>query len=819
MAAERSIDRKKVDEIKKSFLDHRKYSLAKDEYTATSHDNFYALALVVRDMMIEKWIKTQQTYYISNPKRVYYFSLEFLMGRAMGNSIINLDVFDECRVAMEELNINIEDIREEEQDAGLGNGGLGRLAACFLDSMATMELPCYGYGIRYDYGIFNQEIVDGYQVEKPDNWLKLGSPWEIERPEYEIRIQFYGNVTTFKNKNGVTSFRWTNTQDVLAIPFDVPIPGYDTNTVNTLRLWTAKSTNEFDLTDFNLGNYVDAVEEKTRWENISKVLYPNDVTESGKILRLQQQYFFVSASLRDIIRRFLKYNSDFKDFPEKVAIQLNDTHPAIAIPELMRILVDIYEMGWKEAWDITVKTFGYTNHTLLPEALEKWSVSIMERLLPRHMQIIYQINYEFLSSVSRRYPGDVDRLRRMSIIDESGERYVRMAYLAIIGSHSTNGVAALHSELLKNEVLKDFNQFLPERFNNKTNGITQRRWLLKSNPLLSELITEKIGNGWIKNLYELKKIMDFSEDRSFLNRWQEIKSQNKKKLAEIIKTETNIDVNTDSIFDVQVKRLHEYKRQLLNVLNIISIYIDLKGNSTNDFVPRTFIFGAKAAPGYYIAKLIIKLINNIGGVINNDPDINGKIKVVFLPNYRVSLAERIFPASDLSEQISTAGKEASGTGNMKFALNGALTIGTLDGANVEIAEEVGMDNIFIFGLKVDEVNKLRSSGYNPREYYEKNPRLKKVIDLISCGYFSAENPGLFQPIIDILLNYDAYMHMADFQLYYDCQQKVSAEFTDRDKWTKKSIINVANMGKFSTDRTIHEYAEEIWNVKNTKITL
>ncbi|MBR6061632.1 MAG: glycogen/starch/alpha-glucan phosphorylase, partial [Spirochaetales bacterium] len=627
-------------------------------------------------------------------------------------------------------------------DAGLGNGGLGRLAACFLDSMATLQYPAYGYGIRYDYGIFNQKIINGYQVEEPDNWLKLGCPWELERTEGEYTVQFYGYVNSFRDKSGKTCFRWEGTQDVSAIPYDVPVPGYGVNTVNTFRLWQAKATNEFNLNEFNLGNYVEAVKEKDKSENISKVLYPNDNTEAGKILRLQQQFFFVSASLRDIIRRYLKFNKGFKDFPNKVAIQLNDTHPSIAIPELIRILVDEYEVPWKDAWDITVKTFGYTNHTLLPEALEKWPVAMMEKLLPRHLQIIYQINYEFLSAVAMKYPGDVEKLRNMSIIDESGERYVRMAYLSIIGSHSVNGVAALHSELLKNSLLKDFYEFYPERFNNKTNGITQRRWLLKSNPKLSELITSKVGGEWASDLYKIKGIEKFAEDKAFVKEWQKIKMENKKVLAEIIKRDTGVEVDLNSMFDVQVKRLHEYKRQLLNVLNIISIYMDLKSNPKMDFVPRTFIFGAKSAPGYYMAKLIIKLINNVADKINNDPDIKGKIKVVFLPNYRVSLAEKIFPASDLSEQISTAGKEASGTGNMKFQLNGALTIGTLDGANVEIKEEVGDDNIFIFGLTVEEVTKKLAEGYNPREYYNSNPRLKNVIDLISCGYFSSENPGL-----------------------------------------------------------------------------
>jgi len=575
--------------------------------------------------------------------------------------------------------------------------------------------------------------------------------------------------------------------------------------------------NQFRIREKTLQEALDQYEKYK--ENISKVLYPNDNTEQGKILRLQQQYFFVAASLRDIIRRFRKYNNDLKDFHEKVAIQLNDTHPSIAIPELMRLLMDENGMGWKDAWNITTNTFAYTNHTLLPEAMEKWPVSYIEKLLPRHMAIIYKINYEFLSSVSMKYPGDVDRLRRMSIIDETGERYIRMAFLAIVGSHSTNGVAALHTELLKSDVLKDFYHFYPKRFNNKTNGITQRRWLLKSNPQLASLISGKIGQGWVKNLTEMKKIQKYKDDPDFIDKWLKIKHENKTRLAEIIKKDMNIDVNINSMFDVQVKRLHEYKRQLLNVLHIISLYIDIKSNPKGKYVPRTFIFGAKAAPGYTTAKLIIKLINNVAGIVNNDVDIGENLKVIFMPNYRISLAEKIFPASDLSEQISTAGKEASGTGNMKFALNGALTIGTLDGANIEIAEEVGKDNIFIFGLKVDEVNALNVKGYNPKKYYDKDDKLKKVIDLISCGFFSAENPSLFQPLVDSLMSHDPYMHVADFKMYCECQEKVSKEYSDQINWTKKAIINVANIGKFSSDRTISEYAKEIWNAKNIHINM
>ena len=816
---DKTINKEIVEEIRQSFFRHRWNTLAKDRYTATKHDNFLSVAYTVRDMLIERWIRTQQTYYDKNVKRVYYLSLEFLMGRSLGNSLINLGVYDEFCYAMDELGIDIEELREEESDAGLGNGGLGRLAACFLDSLATLEYPAYGYGIRYDYGIFNQKIINGFQVEEPDNWLKLGCPWEIERPEYEIRIKFNGEMITQKDDKGNIVYKWVNTRDVFAMPYDVPIPGYKNNTVNTLRLWTAKSTNEFDFNYFNSGNYIQAVEDRNKTENISRVLYPNDNTEQGKELRLKQQYFFVAASLADIIRRFNKYNDDVRALPKEVAIQLNDTHPAIAIPELMRILTYDYNLKWEDAWDVTTKVFAYTNHTLLPEAMEKWPVSMMERMLPCHAKIIYRINSDFLNLVSSKYPGDIDRLKRTSIIDESGERYIRMAYLSIVGSHSTNGVAKLHTELLKNDVLKDFYEIFPDRFNNKTNGITQRRWLLKSNPLLSDFLNEKIGDEWIKDLSKIKKIMDFIDDKEFLKEWQEIKYENKKRLAELIKNEVNIDINLDSIFDVQVKRLHEYKRQLLNVLHIISLYIDLKANPKLDFVPRTFIFGAKAAPGYYMAKLIIKLINSVAEVVNNDPDVGNKIKIVFLPNYRVSLAEKIFPASDLSEQISTAGKEASGTGNMKFALNGALTIGTYDGANIEIAEEVGDENIYIFGLRVADIEKLKYTGYIPRDYYEKNQKLKKVIDLISCGFFSSDNPGLFQPLIDELMYTDRYMLFADFQSYVEMHRTVAKEFLDKELWTKKSIINVARIGKFSSDRTIKEYAEEVWNAKPVSVNM
>jgi len=809
------INRELVEQIKEGFLRHRHYSLAKDEYTATDYDNFLSLAYTVRDMLFDRWIKTQQTYYNKDVKRVYYLSLEFLMGRTLGNALTNLGIEKEAEVAMKELGLDIAQLREEEKDAGLGNGGLGRLAACFLDSMATLGMAGYGYGIRYDYGIFNQKFVNGYQVEEPDDWLKLGYPWEVERCEFQIRVRFYGNVRVIKDEKGNDKYLWENTQDVLAIPFDIPIPGYKNDVVNTLRLWTSRATNEFDFHDFNSGNYIEAVEEKNISENISKVLYPNDNSVAGKILRLKQQYLFVAASLWDIIRRYKKHHKDFKDFPKKVAIQLNDTHPAIAVAELMRLLVDEENLPWDEAWNITRQVFGYTNHTLMPEALEKWPVAMMEELLPRHMQIIYKINADFLAEVSHRFPGDIDRLRRMSLIDESGERYVRMAWLATVGSHSINGVAALHTELLKKELFHDFYEMWPERFNNKTNGITPRRWLLKSNPKLAELITNSIGDEWTVDLYKLRGLEKFAEDKAFQKKWQEIKLENKQRLAAIIKQECGVEVNVNSMFDVQVKRLHEYKRQLLNALHIIHLYNQIKENPSKPFVPRTFIFGAKAAPGYFMAKLIIKFINNIANVVNNDPVVGDKMKVVFLPNYRVSLAEKIFPASDLSEQISTAGTEASGTGNMKFALNGALTIGTLDGANVEIAEEVGMENIFIFGLKVEEVEALKKQGYHPYHYYESNPNIRKVIDLIASGYFSqGEDPNLFKPIVDNLLYTDPYLCLADFQLYADCQQKVSEAYLDTFTWTKKSILNVARIGKFSSDRTIIEYNRDIWKAED-----
>ncbi len=809
-----------IQSLQISFVNHLEYSCAKDEYSAINHDLFTSAALMVRDRMIERWIETQQSYYAVDAKRVYYLSLEFLMGRTLGNSLINLGLYDNAHQALHELGYDLEELRETEWDAGLGNGGLGRLAACFMDSMATLELPAYGYGIRYEYGIFFQRIINGYQVETPDNWLRYGNPWEFPRPEYLYPVRFKGRVEQYTDADGKLGFRWAEPEIVMAMAYDIPVPGYKNNTVNNMRLWSAKSTREFNLEYFNTGDYEKAVSDQANSENISKVLYPKDESFKGKELRLRQEYFFVSATLQDIIRRYKKTHEDFKAFPDKVAIQLNDTHPAIAIAELMRILIDIEGLGWEEAWDITVKTFGYTNHTVLPEALEKWPVGLMEYLLPRHMMIIYEINRRFLDDIAKKYPGDNNRLYRMSIIEEGSEKKVRMANLAIVGSHSVNGVAALHTEILKSNVFRDFYEYWPEKFNNKTNGITQRRWLLLCNSGLSKLITEKIGDGWTKDLYELKKLIPFADDPVFQKRWEEVKLENKKRLAEYIWRKNTVEVDIHSLFDCQIKRLHEYKRQFLNAMHCIYMYNRIKDNPKAHFVPRTVIFAGKAAPGYYISKLVIKLINSIADVVNNDQDVAGRLKVLFLANYCVSNAEKIIPAADLSEQISTAGYEASGTGNMKFALNGALTIGTLDGANIEIAEEVGDDNIFIFGLKAEEVMKKRFSGYNPWEYYNANEELRRVIDMISGGYFSRSEPNLFRPLTDLLLRYgDQYMIMADFEEYVKCQDRVNKVFLNRTDWIRKSILNTANMGKFSSDRTIAEYAEEIWNVKPVHVKI
>ncbi|MBN1495625.1 MAG: glycogen/starch/alpha-glucan phosphorylase [Spirochaetes bacterium] len=803
-----------VESLKESFVYHMEYSLAKDEFSATRHDLFKCLALLARDRLAERWIETQQAYYREDAKRVYYLSLEFLMGRALGNSLINTGLYDDTGRALTDLGYNMEELREEEWDAGLGNGGLGRLAACFMDSMATLQLPAYGYGIRYEYGIFFQQIIQGYQAETPDNWLRYGNPWEFPRPEYLYPVHFYGTTNQYYDEKGRFRSDWIDTEVIMAMAYDTPVPGYRNNTVNTLRLWAAKSTREFNLEYFNHGDYHMAVSEKDRSEIISKVLYPNDSQFAGKELRLKQEYFFVSATLQDIIRRYRKAHDTFERFPDRVVIQLNDTHPAIAIPELMRLLVDREGLDWEEAWDITVRTFGYTNHTVLPEALEKWPVSLLERVLPRHIQIIYEINQRFLDEVRKAHPGDSARLGRMSVIEEGPERQARMANLAIIGSHSVNGVAALHTEIIKTDIFRDFYEMWPEKFNNKTNGITQRRWLRLCNPGLSALITSRIGDGWITDLDQLKKLAPLADDPAFQEEWRTVKRENKKRLAAYIWTLNKVRVNIDSLFDCHVKRMHEYKRQTLNLLHVITLYNRIISGRADAIVPRTVIFGGKAAPAYFFAKLAIKLINAVADTVNNDPRVGEALRVVFIRNYCVSNAEKIIPAADLSEQISTAGMEASGTGNMKFALNGALTIGTMDGANVEIREEVGDDNIFIFGLTADQVTRKRYEGYDPGRFYKENPELRQAIDMIRDGYFSPDQPDLFRPIVDALLSRaDQYMRLADYGSYVSCQELVNRAFLDQKVWARMSILNVAGMGKFSTDRTIREYADEIWGVK------
>jgi glycogen phosphorylase len=807
------------DAFQAAFFRHLQLSLGKDKYSATAYDRYLAVAYAVRDRLIERWIQTQHTYYRQDVKRIYYLSMEFLMGRTLGNAVLNLGMEETVEQAVYDLSLDMEEIRNMELEAGLGNGGLGRLAACFLDSMATLQLPAYGYGIRYDYGMFHQTIKNGFQHENPDNWLRLTNAWEIARPEYTVTIQFKGRVVTRKNPQGNVVFEWVDTEDVLACPYDTPIPGYGNNTVNTLRLWSAKSADEFGLHYFNSGDYLEASKDIALAESISKVLYPNDSSMNGKELRLKQQYFLCAATLSDIIRRHKKYHKDCSRLAEKVSLQLNDTHPTIAIPELMRILVDLEGYSWEQAWETTNQVFAYTNHTLLPEALEKWSVDLMGRLLPRHLQIIFEINYRFLKQVSWKYPGDVERLKRMSLIEEGENRAVRMAYLAIVGSRSVNGVAQLHTDLLESLVVKDFYDLAPAKFNNKTNGITPRRWLKKANKGLSSLITEYIGDGWVKDFAQIRKLEPLAQDDAFVKRWQAIKLDNKRRLAEYVGNVKDFELNPATLFDVQVKRIHEYKRQLLMVLHVIHLYNELKSGKSRDMVPRTFIFAGKAAPGYFMAKLSIKLINAVADVVNADPDTRDILKVLFLEDYRVSLAERIFPASDLSEQISTAGKEASGTGNMKFSINGALTIGTLDGANIEIREEVGPENFFLFGMTADQVMARKAGNYNPLEYIDKDPRLMAVMELFRTSYFCPDDPTLFNPLVDSLIFKDEYMLMADFADYVACQAKVSELYRDQDKWTRTAILNVARMGKFSSDRTIMEYNRDIWHAAPVPIDM
>lgn len=802
-----------VDNQELSLDKHLVFSVGKDTITATDRDWFFATAYATRDHMIGRWMETMRSYYASDAKRVYYLSMEFLMGRTLMNGMLNLGLEAEQREELKSLGIDLDQIKEVEADAALGNGGLGRLAACFLDSMATLQIPGYGYGIRYEYGMFAQQIENGQQVEHPDNWLRYGNPWEFARPEVLYQVKFHGHVNEYEDEQGRLRHSWTDTDDVMAMAYDTPIPGYDNNTTNNMRLWSAKASRDFDLRYFNEGNYIKAVEDKNESENLSKVLYPDDTTQMGRELRLKQQYFFVSASLQDILYRYRKFHGNFDNLSDKVAIQLNDTHPSIGVAELMRILLDVYGMEWDAAWKISQGTFAYTNHTLMPEALETWPVELFESVLPRHLQIIYEINHRFLKDVMHQYPGDTEILRRVSIIEESNGRRVRMAYLAFVGSHKVNGVAAIHTELMKQTIFADFHRLFPDRIVNMTNGITPRRWLNQANRGLSELISSKIGKGWLKDLTALKGLEKFAKDRDFQEAFTAVKLANKHRLAALIEKRLHFKVSVDALFDVQIKRMHEYKRQLLNVLHVITLYNRIRLDPNFSSVPRVVVFAGKAAPGYVMAKRVIRLINDVADIVNNDPRIGDRLKVVYIPNYDVSTAEVIIPAADLSEQISTAGTEASGTGNMKLALNGALTIGTLDGANIEIREEVGEENIFIFGMTTTEVDDLRRSGYRPRDYYAANPELRQVIDMIATGYFSPEEPTRYQTIVDMLLGSDHYLLLADYASYIEVQSQVDAVYRDRDQWLYKSIINVANMGKFSSDRTISQYAEQIWKAK------
>jgi glycogen phosphorylase len=792
---------------------HLKYSLGIRVKQATVQDLFGALALATRNYLIDRIFATEDILHKSKAKKMYYLSLEFLIGRLLSSNLQNLGIEEQARTLLEKFNLTLEDIEEVEADAALGNGGLGRLAACFLDSLATLNMPGFGYGINYEYGLFKQRIEKGHQKEIPDHWLHEDAPWLLERHYEPYQIPLYGKIdhTGEKGKFGY----WKDYKIIIGVPFDIPVAGFGGKTVNYLRLFSARSSNEFDIQIFNGGDYIHAVEEKIYSEKISKVLYPSDSCWGGKELRLIQEYFLVACSLRDIIQEHIKIYSTLENLPEKIALQLNDTHPALAIAELMRILIDEHDFLWERAWEITQACCGYTNHTLLPEALEKWHVNMFEYVLPRHLEIIYDINHHFLNEIRRRWSNDGDFIRRLSLIEENGEKQIRMAHLAIVGSHSVNGVAELHSELVKTRLVPDFNALYPERFNNKTNGVTPRRWLLQSNPSLSTLLKETIGTGWITNLEQLKTLEQYAEDNSFHDRFNNSKRINKERLAYIIKNHVGVNVDTSSMFDVQIKRIHEYKRQLLNILRVIHDYLSIVEDHKTLIAPRTCIFGGKAAPGYIMAKSIIKLINNVAEIVNNDPIVSEQLKVVFIPDYRVSLAEKIIPAANLSEQISTAGTEASGTGNMKFAMNGALTIGTLDGANIEIREEVGKDNIYIFGLKTREVEEMRRSHtYHPWDYYHRNPTIKRIMDSLVTNRFSPTEPGIFQIIFDNLLNGgDYFFHLADLESYISVQQKVSEDFMKTQKWTKKAILNVARMGKFSSDRTIREYAEDIWKIE------
>jgi len=805
--------------FKRDFLDNLFCVQGKIPALATRHDYYMALAYSIRDRLLHRWMSTAETYTRHGSRTVVYLSAEFLMGPHLGNNLLNLGITEEVRQALRELGLDLDELISCEDEPGLGNGGLGRLAACFLDSLASLEIPSLGYGIRYEFGIFQQEILDGWQIEKTDKWLRFGNAWEIPRAEWAVEVKLGGRTEKYTDHEGRLRIRWLPARVVLGVPYDTPIQGYRVNTSNTLRLWRAEAPESFDFSTFNRGDYYGAVNSKVTSENISKVLYPNDEAIQGKELRLEQQYFFVCCSLQDMFRILHVQQIPITRFHEKFAIQMNDTHPAIAVAELMRLLIDEHDLAWNTAWEITQQALAYTNHTLLPEALERWPIAVFAKVLPRHLEIIYEINARFLDAMRIRYFGDEARIARLSLIDESGGRYVRMARLACVGSHAINGVADLHTQLLKQDVLKDFAELWPEKFSNKTNGVTPRRWLALTNPRLAELLCAAIGDGWIKDLAELIDLEKFAEDAAFQADWRTIKRANKLELAGIAHSRTGVAVDPDSLFDVQVKRIHEYKRQHLNILHVIALYHRLKSDPSFDIHPRTFIFGGKAAPGYHIAKLIIKLINAVGDVVNRDPQIRDRIKVVFLPNFNVTNGQRVYPAADLSEQISTAGKEASGTGNMKFCMNGALTIGTMDGANIEICSDVGIENAFMFGLSAQEVEALRNRGYRPYDYYESNPALRGVIDFIRDGFFSRGDVNMFKPLVDGLLNWDTYMLFADFQSYMETQELVNTVYQDSTQWARMSILNVARSGKFSSDRTICEYAQDIWRVSRVPIRL
>jgi len=805
--------------LKNAFLDDLFYVQGKFPALATKNDYYMALAFAVRDRMLQRWISTAAAYTKQASRTVAYLSAEFLVGPHLGNNLINLGIFERVKQCVGELGLDFEEMLQQEEEPGLGNGGLGRLAACFIDSMATLEIPSVGYGIRYEFGIFHQQIVDGWQVEKTDKWLRFGNPWELKRPEWAVEVKFGGAAEQYLDEFNRLRIRWVPHKTVIGVPYDTPILGYRTNTANTLRLWRSEAPESFDFAIFNSGDYYGAVNQKVASENLSKVLYPNDEQARGKELRLEQQYFFVSCSLQDMLRILRTQKLPVSKFDEKFAVQLNDTHPAVAIAELMRLLVDEALLTWSDAWQVTCRTFAYTNHTLLPEALERWPLEVFGRVLPRHLQIIYEVNAHFLEEVRIRFLGDEARIARLSLIDESGERYVRMAHLACVGSHAINGVAELHTQLLKRDVLKDFYEMWPQKFSNKTNGVTPRRWLVLSNPRLSALVSEHIGEEWVKDLAQLKRLEPLADDAAFRGRWREIKQHNKRELAHLALRHTGIAVDPNSMFDVLVKRIHEYKRQHLQVLHIVSLYHAVRSNPAIRVQPRTFIFGGKAAPGYHLAKLMIKLITAVGDVINRDPDVGGRLKVVFLPNFNVTNGQRVYPAADVSEQISTAGKEASGTGNMKFSMSGALTVGTLDGANIEIREEVGAENFFLFGLSAAEVYALKTQGYRPMDYYNANQGLRDVIDLIRSGFFSRGDTELFRPLIDDLLYHDPYLVLADFQSFIECQTQVSAAYADTERWTRMSILNTARCGKFSSDRTIREYCTDIWQVRAVPIQL